>query len=145
MCVFETLYFLTSITTEGNHTIIPDHLMLSPAPLRTWLWQDFEQLYPYFQCLVIRSLELIREATLKAVEAQYQVQEEFLKNPDAPRFLHYKQKQPNDEDRQRAMNAMKSHLAQARLCYNRHHCIADLFRGALGKKKKKIHGPRFII
>ncbi len=126
--------------TIGPHTIIPHHLMFSPTPERKWLWQDFAQLYPYFQSLVIRSLKLIQEAMLEDVKAKHQFQQDFLKNPDEPRFLRHKEKQPTDTARQIVMNVMQKELAKAQLCYDQHHCIADLFRGALGKKKKKgIH------
>ncbi len=111
--------------------------MFSPTLEHKWLWQHFEQLYPYFQSLVIGSLELIREARLRVAIAKHQAQQDFLKNPDEPRFLRLKEKQPTVTGQQIAMNIMQENLERAQLCYDQHHCIADLFRGALGKKKER--------
>lgn len=106
--------------------------MLSPTLQRPWLWQDFEQLYPYFQSLIIRGLALIREASLQEAELLCQVRAEFMKNPESPRFLTSKERQPEDSDRQQTMRTLQLQLARCKLQHNQHFSIADLFRGALG-------------
>jgi len=119
------------LSEEGNN-VIPDHLMLSPTLQRPWLWQDFEQLYPYFQSLIIRGLELIRKASLQEAELLFQVQAEFMKDPDAPRFVMYKERQSEDSDRQQVLLKLQMQLASCKLQHDQHFSIVDLFRGALG-------------
>lgn len=97
-----------------------------------WAWQDFEQLYPYFQSLIVRSLALIQEESLNEAQARLTAQEEFMKNPDDKCFESYREAQPTREVRQLELKKKKDALVVAKKRYKQHHSVAELFRGAEG-------------
>jgi len=116
----------------GGDGVIPDELLFSPTPNHGWRWQDFESLYPHFQCLVARSLTILHEASFKEAVLALDTLKQFVDHPNQERFASYRAKLRTPIAIEAAIKKAEENQGIAQAVYDGYYAIADLFRGADG-------------